>query len=205
MGRPRSNAFDGIRQHILDRAATLFAAHGYARTTMDGVAAACGVTKPTLYHYVRDKDDLLACIVDQHLDRLIEVVVNVRRQRPRAEDELQWLVMAFLQEYAGSRDKHRVLTEDVKFLPEHERLRVVDKERELLGALVDALCVHRPEWKRQQMATPVALLLFGMINWLFTWWDPAGPLGPEALGRLIDDLLANGLAGLSPSAVHAGT
>jgi AcrR family transcriptional regulator len=55
VARPRAATYDDQREQILARAAELFARQGYTATTMNQVAAACGVTKPTLYHYVRDK------------------------------------------------------------------------------------------------------------------------------------------------------
>ena len=55
MARGRSANYDQQRDEILARAAELFANRGYTGTSMNEVAAACGVTKPALYHYVRDK------------------------------------------------------------------------------------------------------------------------------------------------------
>ncbi len=59
LARPRAATYDDQREHILARAAELFARQGYTGTTMNQVAAACGVTKPTLYHYFADKQSLL--------------------------------------------------------------------------------------------------------------------------------------------------
>jgi hypothetical protein len=38
------------------------------------------------------------------------------------------------------------------------------------------------------------MLFFGMINWTHTWFDPAGPVMPEALGMRVVDLMLKGLA-----------
>jgi len=54
-GRPRSGAAD---RAILDAALRLLAADGYARMTMDAVAAAAGVSKATIYLRYRSKADL---------------------------------------------------------------------------------------------------------------------------------------------------
>ena len=70
MARPRSASYDEQRAQILDAAAELFATRGYTATTMNEVAAACGVSKATLYHYVRDKHELLAKITAGHVARL---------------------------------------------------------------------------------------------------------------------------------------
>ncbi|MEY2656131.1 MAG: hypothetical protein RLZZ524_3159, partial [Pseudomonadota bacterium] len=70
MARGRSATYDDQRDAILARAAELFAERGYTGTSMNEVAAACGLTKPALYHYVRDKEALLLQICQQHIARL---------------------------------------------------------------------------------------------------------------------------------------
>lgn len=54
-GRPRSAAVDGA---ILDAALHLLATEGYARMSMDGVAARAGVSKATIYLRYEGKADL---------------------------------------------------------------------------------------------------------------------------------------------------
>ncbi|MDB5041062.1 MAG: bacterial regulatory s, tetR family protein [Candidatus Eremiobacteraeota bacterium] len=55
------------RQAILDQAARLFYQRGYHETTLDDIAAALAVTKPTLYYYVRSKEDILVQILSDAL------------------------------------------------------------------------------------------------------------------------------------------
>ena len=54
-GRPRSDRCD---QAILDAALRLIAEQGYARMSIEGIAAAAGVSKPTIYLRYRNKADL---------------------------------------------------------------------------------------------------------------------------------------------------
>lgn len=200
MARPRSPLFADHRKAILDCAAALFAQRGYLGTTMSEVAKACGVTKPTLYHYYRDKDDLLMSIADEHVSALVGLVAAVEREHEPGPQRLHALVHRFLQEYASARDQHRVLTEDVKFLRPRDLAQVLDKEREVVAAFANAIAATRPDLQRDHLIKPLAMLLFGMINWLFTWWRPEGALGPGALATLIDQLLFGGLAAIKPPA-----
>ena len=80
MARPRSAGYDDQLEQILAAAARLFATRGYTATTMNDVAAACGVSKATLYHYVRDKHELLAHITAGHVARLEALVRDVAAQ-----------------------------------------------------------------------------------------------------------------------------
>jgi methylphosphotriester-DNA--protein-cysteine methyltransferase len=54
-GRPKS---DSKRRAIVEAAKQLFLAQGYEHTSLENIAAAANVSKPTLYGHFRDKDDL---------------------------------------------------------------------------------------------------------------------------------------------------
>jgi TetR/AcrR family transcriptional repressor of mexJK operon len=57
------------RRAVVEAATDLFLQHGYAGTSMDQIAVAAGVSKPTVYKFFADKEQLLAAIVLGTLDR----------------------------------------------------------------------------------------------------------------------------------------
>lgn len=191
MARPRAADHDAQRAAILARAAELFAERGYAGTSMNDVAEAAGVGKATLYHYVRDKRALVAQIAHAHVDALLALVAEVRALRLKPEAHLRTLLLRFMAVYAGAQAAHRVLTEDVKFLAPPEADAVRAREREVVAAFATGVAELRPELRAQ--ATPLAMLLLGMINWTFTWLKPGGALTHEALAPMVADLFFGGL------------
>jgi AcrR family transcriptional regulator len=90
-GRPRSAAVDAA---ILDAALRLLAAEGYARMSIDGVAAEAGVSKAAIYLRYRGKADLATAAL-AHLretgqrpptgDIRADLVAELRRLRRNAE------------------------------------------------------------------------------------------------------------------------
>jgi TetR/AcrR family transcriptional regulator len=86
-----------------------------------------------------------------------------------------------------------VLTQDVKFLPAPERKRVLDGERRVVAAFADAISAVRPEVEKAGLHKPLTMLLFGMMNWLFTWLRPDGALTHEAMSEVVADLFFGGL------------
>lgn len=58
------------RRHILEQALLLFSDHGYDAIGVQDIAAAAGVTKPTLYHYFGSKRGLLDTVLREHFGRL---------------------------------------------------------------------------------------------------------------------------------------
>ncbi len=193
MARTRSASYDDQREMIVSHAAQLFAQRGYPATSMNQVAEACGLSKATLYHYYRDKYSLLVSIAENHVSRLEDLVADVERQRLPAGERLRELIRRIVSEYAGAQNAHRVLTEDVKFLDEDDRERVLEKERNVVAGFARAVVALRPDLKRAAMAKPLTMLLFGMINWMFTWMRPDGALTHEAMAPLVADLFLGGL------------
>lgn len=200
MARPRASTYDEQREAMLARAAELFARLGYTATTMNQVAQACGLTKPTLYHYFADKQALLLEISAAHVTRLEAVVEQVRATVPSPQ-RLPELIRRFMRVYAHAQAEHRVLTEDVRFLPAAERERVLGAERRVVAAFAEAIVAQRPDLAG--LAKPLAMLLFGMMNWTFTWLRSDGELSYEALGEVVAALYAGGLAALAAPAAPA--
>jgi AcrR family transcriptional regulator len=193
MARTRSTTYDDQREAILAQAAALFARQGYTATSMNQVAAACGISKPTLYHYVQDKHELLLCVAQSHIERLQALVAEVEAQQLPPRDRLRTLIERFVLAYADAQHEHRVLTEDVKFLDEGARERVLEGERRVVAAFARAVVELRPELAGASLATPLTMLLFGMINWMFTWLKPGGALSHAAMAPVVVDLFLGGL------------
>ena len=181
------------REQILARAAELFAKQGYSGTSMNQVAEACGVSKPSLYHYVRDKYQLLVEIAEDHIGRLKALVGVVQQEALAPEARVRRLIECFLEAYADAQAAHRVLTEDVKFLEPADRKRVLDGEREVVAAFADAIALARPELREVELDKPLTMLLFGMMNWMFTWLRPRGAYTHALMAPVVADLFFGGL------------
>ena len=195
MARGRAPGYDAQRETILSQAAELFARQGFVGTSMNEVATACGMSKPALYHYVRDKSQLLFEIATTHVARLQDLVSEVDHVTPPAtpEQRVRRLIERFVLEYAGARHAHRVLTEDVKFLEPADQAKVLELQRQVVVAFSEAIAAARPELVAAHLHKPLAMLLFGMMNWMFTWLQPGGTLSHADMAPVVADLFLGGL------------
>jgi AcrR family transcriptional regulator len=193
MGRGRHAGYDEQREMILARAAELFARGGYPGTSMNQVAEACGLSKATLYHYYRDKYTLLVSITEDHVTRLQGIVGDALAEEPGAQGQMRALIRRLVEEYANAQNEHRVLTEDVKFLEPEDRDRILGKEREVVAAFARVVAALRPDLREAAMGKPLTMLLFGMVNWMFTWMRPDGALAYDDMAPVVADLFLGGL------------
>lgn len=196
MARGKSPTFELQREAILQEAARLFADKGFHNASMAELAAACGVSKPLLYHYYRDKEHILFDIADSYMDRLLAIVAGVEVQELDAEPQLAALVTRFMEEYEHSQSQHVVLVQDVKFLKAEQAEHVVGKQRAVVSAFAAAIERVEPGLKKRKLDKPVAMILFGMINWTFTWLSADGRLTYADMAPVVTTILLNGVKGL---------
>ncbi|MBC5784434.1 TetR/AcrR family transcriptional regulator [Ramlibacter sp. USB13] len=193
MGRGRHAGYEDQRGMILAQAAALFARGGYPGTSMNQVAEACGLSKATLYHYYRDKYELLVHITEEHVNRLQAIVGDALAEEDAPAGQMRALIRRLVEEYANAQNEHRVLTEDVKFLAPEDRDRILGKEREMVAAFARVVAALRPDLREAAMTKPLTMLLFGMVNWMFTWMRPEGALAYEDMAPVVADLFLGGL------------
>lgn len=196
MARGKAPTFELQRAAILAEAARLFAAHSFPSASMAELAKACGVSKPLLYHYYRDKEHILFDIADSYMDQLLAIIAGVEAEGLDGEAHLSALVLRFLQEYEHSQNQHMVLVQDVKFLQAGQAEQVTAKQRRVVAAFAEAIERVEPGLKRRHLDKPVAMILFGMINWTFTWLRADGRFTHADMAPVVTSIVLNGVKGL---------
>ena len=193
MARTRSRDYDNIQASILEETASLFAERGYAATSIGDIAQACDCSKSRLYHYFESKEDILAQMLTEHIDRLLEGCHETLSNHPDPVERFRVLVKFFMQIYAVSSNKHVVLLTCIRFLPDDIRETVLRKERELVTFIRDIIMRIRPDIAKNRDLTHVdTMLFFGMINWTYTWYSANGSIPPEVLAERAVDLFLGG-------------
>ncbi|CAG9174561.1 TetR/AcrR family transcriptional regulator [Cupriavidus pampae] len=203
MARTKAPDFEAQREQILELAAAAFAASSYPSTSMSDLAAACGTSKARLYHYYESKEAILFDLLDRYTQRLMGIVTKVEadgERRGRTEQErFADLLRAFLAEYETSQTRHIALINDVKFLADEQRDRILQRERDVVAAFGRQLRLAYPARVTTENQTPLTMTVFGMINWTFTWLKPGGKLSYAAFAEMVVDLLEGGLVRGLPS------
>ncbi|RYF37910.1 MAG: TetR/AcrR family transcriptional regulator [Comamonadaceae bacterium] len=198
MARPKSQQHDFKRDEILDVAAQCFADRSYPATSMNDIAAAGGTSKARLYHYYESKEAILFDLLDRYTQRLLVVIgqAEATAQRRNLDERaaLHELIRSFLEEYETSATRHVALLHDTKFLGQAQRETILDRQRDVVSAVTRFLRRAYPQRLTTVNQTAVTMMLFGMINWTFTWLRPGGPMSYAAFAEEVIALLDKGLA-----------
>jgi len=192
MPRGKSPTFELQRTGILQAAAPLFAERGFAGASMSELANACGISKPLLYHYYDGKEDLLFDIANGYVDRLIKITAQVRDRHLPPETHFRTLIEQFMREYEHAQAQHMVLVQDVKFLKTSQRETVEAKERQVVDEFARVIGTLKPRVGKRKLRVPITMILFGMINWTFTWLRADGSVTYSDMADIVSDIFLNG-------------
>lgn len=198
MARTRAPDHESQREQILDLAAKKFAQTSYPSTSMSDLATASGTSKARLYHYYESKEAILFDLLDRYTKRLMLIIAEVEgtsQRRGLSEREaFAELVRAFLAEYETSHSRHVALLNDVKYLEDAQREIVLDRQRDIVAAFARQLARAYPDRISKENQTSVTMMVFGMINWTFTWLKPGGRLGYRDFAEQVIDMIERGLS-----------
>ena len=165
---------------------------------MNTIATAGGTSKARLYHYYDSKEAILFDLLDRYTQRLLALIgeTEAAAQRRNLDDRaaLHELVRRFLQEYESSATRHVALLSNIQFLGDAQRELIVSRQRDVVAAFTRFLKRAYPQRLTQDNQTAVTMMLFGMINWTFTWLRPNGPLSYGAFADEVIAMLEHGLS-----------
>lgn len=182
------------RDDILQAAAQIFRQKGYNAASMQDIADAVGLQKPSLYHHVESKQDILLALLDYALDLLIADMQAVLTSDAPPDRKLQLAVRAYIRRMSSDVDLAAVLLLEYRSLdPEQRGLHIQRRDkveaawREIIDQGVKA-GVFRP------VDPAVAgFALLGIQNWMITWFNPSGRMTADELADAFFSLFMRGL------------
>lgn len=177
------------RHALLLAAARMFNARGFHAASLDDVATSVGVTKPTIYHYLGNKEQVLIECMAIGLHRLREAASQSREVPGTARDRLR----RFLERYAevNMTDFGQCVVRTGDELLSCEGL---EKLRALKRPIDAAMRQFIREGIDDGSIAPcdpklMAFALAGAVNWIPRWYDDDGALSRHEIAEQIATIL----------------
>jgi TetR/AcrR family transcriptional regulator len=202
MADPQSRK-DRKRVAILRSAAAAFRRRGYHGASMEEIAEAIGMTKGNLYHYFKDKDEILFVCHDYSLDLLLARLREIDGTGSSADARLRQLIEGFvhmiIDELHGT-----ALTLDFQALSP-ARLRKVIAKRDRFDRAVRGLISEGIASGVFAHGDPklLSFAVLGAVNWIPRWFDPAGRAHSDEIARVFAAYLVDGLRPRGPRGTRA--
>lgn len=183
---------------LMEAAERLFARQGVAGTSLQALADEVGLSRTSIYHYIRSKEDMLAALVEGftlHTARDLRRLAN--SAAGPAIDRLREGVTNMALLVAQHPQRFRLLLTSESALPDPLGKQYRDARRETLAALKDLICQAIKEGSCRPVDEELAAFaLFGVSNWVAFWYpraEGAGGLGPDRLAPALASLALEGI------------
>ena len=182
------------REDILEAAAQVFRQKGFHGASMEDIAKAVNLQKPSLYHHVSSKQEILLVLLNRALELLLERISAICDQPLSADEKLQQMIRAYLHILAENTDLSAVLLFEHRSLERKQHARHVpnrDKFEALWRGVLEE-GVSKGLFSCDDPALAARAVL-GIMNWTITWYHPEGPLEIHQIADHYSNLLLKGL------------
>jgi AcrR family transcriptional regulator len=207
--------YDQKLELILRTSARIFADKSYHSTSMRDISRATGVSLAGLYHYCKSKEELLFLIQDHCFGRVLERLEERIKTIEDPFEKLRIFVDNHLSFFAANMAEMKVLSHEAESLAGdlHEHVSTRKRQytrtaRKILSEVQHAAANSagrspRRNGQRGRTAKPIDLTvatyaLFGMMNWIYNWYDPRGKLKVSELVDNVTRLFLHGFVAGTP-------
>ncbi|HSQ24762.1 MAG TPA: TetR/AcrR family transcriptional regulator [Pyrinomonadaceae bacterium] len=179
---------------ILRTSARIFAEKSYHSTSMRDISRATGVSLAGLYHYCKSKEELLFLIQDHCFGRVLERLEQRIKGIDDPFEKLRIFIDNHLSFFATNMAEMKVLSHEAESLAGDMHKHVSGKKEKYAKLARKILReIQERESKTARVDLTVATYaLFGMMNWIYNWYDSAGKLSVNQLVDNMTRLFVNG-------------
>ena len=187
--RPRAAPEFNRRDDLLRAAARLFVEKGFAATTTRDIAQAVGMRSGSPFYHFRSKQELLKAAMIEGLEaghqRLQAAIAGI----DDPERRLRLMIRTHFGNLLEGDCHTPLLIHESRSLDAAARAEIAaasDRYQAVWQGTLDELAACG---RLHSAATPVRLLLFGMLNWSGQWYRPDGPLSLDEIADAVSELL----------------
>jgi len=183
-------SYDRKLLQILRDAAGVFAEKGYHRASIRDISAATDVSLSGLYYYFSSKEELLFLIQDHCFGTLLTCLEEELSQESDPALRLRVVVRNHLRFFLDNMKEMKVLSHEADVLTGNYRETIQGRKRAYADTVHEILRHLRPAAGADLRTATFSL--FGIMNWVYTWYRPETDLPVERMEEEILHLFLNG-------------
>jgi TetR/AcrR family transcriptional regulator, cholesterol catabolism regulator len=190
--------FDRRLARILVCATNVFCDKGYAAASMRDLSRASGVSLSGLYYYFESKEELLYLIQKHTFSTIVD------RLRLRLDDvadpaeRIRMFILNHLEYFLANQKAMKVLSHEDDVLKNGFGSEIAAIKREYYRICIELLDGYKRARRLEFSSRTAVLSLFGMMNWIYTWYNQRVDADAAELAREMADIFLQGI-GTVPS------
>jgi AcrR family transcriptional regulator len=185
--------FDRRLGHILDHATEVFCVKGYEGASMRDLSRATGISLAGLYHYFESKERLLFLVQKHTFTTIVEQLKARLADVTDPEQRIRIFILNHLEYFVSNQRGLKVLSHEDESLKNGFSSEIAGIKREYYRICLGLMEDLRRKRSLDFNARTAVMSLFGMINWIYTWYNPRVDGNAEALAGQMGDILLNGI------------
>jgi AcrR family transcriptional regulator len=190
--------YDQKLEFILRTSARVFAEKGFHSTSMRDIARETEVSLAGLYYYCKSKDELLFLIQDNCFGRVAARLEERLKGTSDPVERFRLVVQNHLSFFAANMAEMKVLSHEAESLTGEMYAKVAGTKQQYtrtVRRIISEAQQQRAGSHKKIDLTVATYALFGMMNWIYNWYDPRGKL---AVSDLVDNVTRLFLSGVLP-------
>lgn len=190
--------YDANIDHILRSAAAVFAEKSFGLASIRDIAAHARISFPRIYYYLRNKEEILYLISRRAFEQLLAIAEDRMAAVSDPDERLRLFIRNHLEYHMGNLAEMKVLVREADSLSGRYSADITRLKREysrICRRLLENVASKRGRTLDREQARILTSLLFGAMNWFYTWYDPARDY--EQRGRIMDECFRMIAASLS--------
>jgi TetR/AcrR family transcriptional regulator, cholesterol catabolism regulator len=189
--KPLSQAerYDANIDNILRAAAAVFAEKSFGLASIRDIAAQAQISFPRIYYYLRNKEELLYLISKRAFDQLIARA----NERTQGVEDPEQRLRAFIESHLGyhmdNLAEMKVLVRESDTLAGAPAADIALLKRDysrIVRRIIEQVAAKNGRALDRAQSRIITSLLFGAMNWFYTWYDPASDQAER--GRIMDEV-----------------
>jgi AcrR family transcriptional regulator len=183
-----------VRADIIEAATRVFSRRGYHAASMTEIAAEVGMRKPSLYHHVRKKEDLLFAIHEQLIDELTEQTTAALAAAGTPAERVRQVLRVCMSFVARHRDGVTVFLQERRAVSGRRWRELVVKRDRYERMVSDVIVEGTASGAFVDVPAEIAArAVLAMANWGYTWFDPRGELSADDVSDVFAEIALEGL------------
>src|ERR1700680_981546 len=194
---PVESRFDRRLGKILAHATDVFYEKGYEGASMRDLARSSGMSLSGLYYYFESKEKLLYLIQKHTFSTIVERLRERLDEVFDPEQRIRVFILNHLEYFLANQKAMKVLSHEAEVLTNGFGTDIASLKRTYYRMCVGLLDDFKAA-KELEFSTRMAVLsLFGMMNWIYTWYNPRVDADAEHLAREMSELFLRGIGGVT--------
>jgi AcrR family transcriptional regulator len=179
---------------IISVACSLFSSKGYSATSLKEIADQVGLHKTSLFHYFKNKEEILMEVMDKGLREYVDVLDEPAIDpNLDAEQKLRIALEKQVSVICKYKDYINVGLNEIKSLTPKNREKYNTKRKQYgkrFEKIIQEIQGHNgPALFKDLNFKIVNLGILGMCNWIINWYKEDGPLGPKEISEIFFSVL----------------